>query len=141
MAAATAGIVNGYLAAVKGVVIEHSKQTMVGYVSDPDFRYIAGWTPNHHYYSFVSADDAVHAAALDILQHTEVIGGDLLLKRAHQNSASNVAGPEPEWAGLTTASSQSGAEQLVTMSTDLGVAQDYENYLNNREAINVGFHG
>jgi Ca2+-binding RTX toxin-like protein len=137
MAAATAGIVNGYLAAVNGVVIDHSKQTMVGFVTDPDFRYVNGWTPNHHYYSFISPDDAVHAAALDILQHTEVIGGDLLMKRAHQNSASNVAGPEPEWAGLTTPSSQSGAEQLLTMSADLSVAQDYENYLNNREAINA----
>jgi hypothetical protein len=137
MAAATAGIVNGYLAAVKGIVIDHSKQTMVGYVSDPDFRYVDGWTPNHHYYSFISPDDAVHAAALDILQHTEVIGGDLLMKRAHQNSPSNVAGPEPEWAGITTPSSQSGAEQLLIMSADLSVAQDYENYLNNREAINA----
>jgi Ca2+-binding RTX toxin-like protein len=137
MAAATAAVVNGYLAAVKGIVVDHSKQTMVGYVSDPDFRYVSGWTPNHHYYSFISPDDALHAAALDILQHTEMVGGDLLLKRAHQNSAANIAGPEPEWAGLTTPSSQSGAEQLVVLAGDLSVAQDYENYLNNREAINA----
>jgi Ca2+-binding RTX toxin-like protein len=31
----------------------------------------------------------------------------------------------------------SGAAQLVTLSADLRVAQDYENYLNNREAINA----
>ncbi len=50
---------------------------MVGYVTDPDFRYVNGWVPSHQY-SFISPDDAVHAAALDVLQHTEVIGGDLL---------------------------------------------------------------
>jgi Ca2+-binding RTX toxin-like protein len=31
----------------------------------------------------------------------------------------------------------SSAEQLVTLSGDLSVAQDYETYLNNREAINA----
>ena len=36
-----------------------------------------------------------------------------------------------------TPSSQSGTEKLATLSADLGVAQDYENYLNNREAINA----
>jgi Ca2+-binding RTX toxin-like protein len=78
----------------------------------------------------------VHAAALDILQHTEVIGGDLLMKRAHQNSPSNI--PETQAGGGAPGQSQiSGAEQLVTMSGDLSVAQDYENYLNNREAINA----
>ena len=86
MAAAAVEIVNAYLKAVKGAALDHSKQTQIGYVTDPDFRFINGWGPNHHYYSFTHADDAVHAAALDILQHTEVIGGDLLLKRAHANS-------------------------------------------------------
>ncbi|HEV7881168.1 cadherin domain-containing protein [Bradyrhizobium sp.] len=137
MARSVDAIVNAYFSAVHGVVLDHFKQTMVGYVTDPDFRYIAGWAPTHRYYSFIHPDDAVHAAALDILQHSEVIGGDLLLKRAHQNSTANVAGPEPDWAGLTTPSEQSGAEQLITLSADLSVAQDYENYLNNREAINA----
>ncbi|WP_375415518.1 hypothetical protein [uncultured Bradyrhizobium sp.] len=45
--------------------------------------------------------------------------------------------PGAEWSGLTAPSSQSGAEQLATLSGDLSVAQDYENYLNNREAINA----
>ena len=72
-----------------------------------------------------------------MLQHVEMIGGDLLLKRAHQNSPSNIADPGPEWNGLTAPSSQSGAEKLATLSGDLSVAQDYENYLNNREAINA----
>jgi hypothetical protein len=42
MAAATVDIINAYLHAVHGIVLDHSKQTMVGYVTDPDFRYING---------------------------------------------------------------------------------------------------
>ncbi len=137
MAAATDAIINAYLSAVKGAALDHTKQTWVGYVTDPDFRYVNGAVPTHAYLSFISPDDAVHAAALDVLQHLEVVGGDLLLKRAHQNSPSNIPDPGPEWNGLTAASSQSGAEKLVTLSGDLSVAQDYENYLNNREAINA----
>jgi hypothetical protein len=72
-----------------------------------------------------------------VLQHTEVIGGDILLKRAHANSAASIPDPAPEWAGLITPASQSGTEKLATLSADLTVAQDYENYLNNREAINA----
>jgi hypothetical protein len=34
-------------------------------------------------------DGAVQAAVLDVLQHTEAIGGALLMKRAHQNSSSS----------------------------------------------------
>jgi Ca2+-binding RTX toxin-like protein len=137
MAAATDAIINAYLSAVKGAALDHSKQTWVGYVTDPDFRYVNGAVPAHKYLSFINPDDAVHAAALDVLQNLEVIGGDLLLKRAHHNSASNVRDPGPEWNGLTAASAESGAEKLVIMSADLRVAQDYENYLNNREAINA----
>jgi hypothetical protein len=135
MANAAVSIINAYLHAVNGIVLDHSKQTMVGYVTDPDFRYIAGWAPTHSYSSFISPDDAVHAAALDVLQHSEVIGGDLILKRAHQNSPSNNAQTAPAGGGAPSA--VSSAEQLVTMSGDLRVAQDYENYLNNREAINA----
>jgi hypothetical protein len=92
MARATDAIINGYLTAVKGAALDHSKQTWVGYVTDPNFRYVNGEVPAHKYLSFISPDDAVHAAALDVLQNLEVIGGDLLLKRAHQNSPSNIAG-------------------------------------------------
>jgi Ca2+-binding RTX toxin-like protein len=137
MAPAAVAIINAYLGAVKGAAIDHSKQTQIGYVTDPDFRYIDGWAPTHQYYSFVHPNDAIHRAALDVLQHVEVIGGDLLLKRAHANSPSSIPDPDPEWAGLTASSEQSGAEKLVTMGADLSVAQDYENYLNNREAINA----
>ena len=137
MAPAAVAIVNAYLGTVKGAALDHSKQIQIGYVTDPDFRYISGWGPTHKYYSFVHADDAVHSAALSVLQNIEVIGGNLLLKRAHANSQASIPDPEPEWAGLITASSESGAEKLVAMSADLSVAQDYQNYLNNREAINA----
>ena len=52
----------------------------------------------------------MHRAALDVLQNVEVIGGDLLLKRAHANSAATIPSPEPEWAGLITPSLYRGAE-------------------------------
>jgi hypothetical protein len=84
MAKAAVDIINAYLRAANGIVLDHSKQTQIGYVTDPDFRYIAGWAPTHNYSSFIHPDDAVHAAALDVLQHSEVIGGDLILKRARQ---------------------------------------------------------
>jgi hypothetical protein len=87
MVRAADSIINAYLHAVNGAALDHTKQTMVGYVTDPDFRYISGWTPTHQYLSFIRPDDAVHAAALDVPQHLEVIGGDLLMKRAHQNSS------------------------------------------------------
>jgi hypothetical protein len=134
MAKAAADIVNMYLDAVDGVVLDHSKQVTVGYIKNPGLLYIKG-TPGHTDRSFTSADDAVHAAALDVLQNIEVIGGDLLLKRAHQNSPSNI--PEPLPSGIPVVSQVSVASQLVTMAGDLSVAQDYENYLNNREAINA----
>ncbi|WP_375415231.1 hypothetical protein [uncultured Bradyrhizobium sp.] len=67
---------------MNGVVIDHSKQTMVGYVSDPESA-TSQAGPRPPLFSFISADDTVHAAALDLLQHTQA-AGDLLLKRAHQ---------------------------------------------------------
>jgi Ca2+-binding RTX toxin-like protein len=136
MAAATVSVINGYLTAVKGVALDHSKQITVGYMTDPSSLYING-VPGHVNSSFVDADDAVHAAALDALQHTEVIGGDLLMKRAHQNSSANIPEAAPGGGGLPGQAQTSGAEQLVTLGGDLNVAQDYENYLNNREAINA----
>jgi Ca2+-binding RTX toxin-like protein len=136
MANAAVSIVNAYLAAVKGAALDHSKQTMVGYITDPQLYYVSGWVPNHTNSNHLTPDDAVHAAALDILQHTEVIGGDLLMKRAHQNSPSNI--PETQAGNGAPGQAQTtGAGQLATMSGDLSVAQDYENYLNNREAINA----
>ena len=59
----------------------------------------------------------MHAAALDVLQHIEVIGGDLLLKRAHQlgvDYSGHRAGN-----GRPDQSQTTGSAQLVTMSGDL----------------------
>ncbi len=135
MAAAAVAIVNTYLTAVNGAAFDHYRQATVGYSKNPDVLYVSG-VPGHTDRSFTDVNDSVHAVALDVLQHTEVIGGDLLLKRAHQNSPSNI--PETQAGGGAPGQSQiSGAAQLVTMSADLRVAQDYENYLNNREAINA----
>jgi hypothetical protein len=135
MAAAAASIINTYLAAVKGAALDHSRQATVGYLKNPDVLYVNG-APGHTDRSFVDINDSVHAVALDVLQHLEVIGGDLLMKRAHQNSPSNI--PETQAGGGAPGQSQmSGAAQLVTIAADLRVAQDYENYLNNREAINA----
>ena len=87
MAQAADAIVNAYLHAVDGVALDHSKQVALGYIKNPDLLFITG-APGNTNHSFTSADDAVHAAALDVLQNLEVIGGDLLMKRAHHNSPS-----------------------------------------------------
>jgi hypothetical protein len=136
MAQAADDIVNAYLHAVDGAALDHSKQVTLGYIKNPDLLFITGGS-GHTEHSFTSADDAVHAAALDVLQNLEVIGGDLLMKRAHQNSPSNTPEAGPAGGGMPGQSQVSGADQLATMAGDLSVAQDYENYLNNREAINA----
>src|SRR5262249_53697807 len=58
----------------------------------------------------------VTAAALHLMHNTEAVGGDLLMKRAHQHSQYN---------------------DLVTLSSDLQTAEDFERYLNNRPVINA----
>ena len=136
MGAAAASIINAYLGAVDGAALDHSKQVVIGYSKNPDVLYITG-TPTNPNRSFTDANDAVHAAALDVLQNLEVIGGNLLMKRAHQYSPSNIPEPAPAGGGMPGQSQVSGADQLATMAGDLSVAQDYENYLNNREAINA----
>ena len=87
MGAAAASIINAYLGAVDGAALDHSKQVVIGYSKNPDVLYITG-TPTNPNRSFTDANDAVHAAALDVLQNLEVIGGNLLMKRAHQYSPS-----------------------------------------------------
>ncbi|WP_375415521.1 hypothetical protein [uncultured Bradyrhizobium sp.] len=115
MADATAGVVNAYLEAAHGAALDHGKQIMIGYqTDDPSRPYFSGWLPGVTHYA--TASEAVFAAALEVLHNTEVIGGDLLLKRAHQNSAY--------------------ADSSV-LAGDLQVAEDYTRYLNNREAINA----
>jgi RTX calcium-binding nonapeptide repeat (4 copies) len=148
MANAAISIINAYLTAVKGAALDHSRQAVVGYLTDPSPFYING-VPGHPVNGqFLKPDGAVQAAALDVLQNTEVIGGDLLMKRAHQNSSSNhpqvlpppdptTAGGDPGATGAPISSAASAVEQLAILSGDLALAQDYENYLNNREAINA----
>jgi RTX calcium-binding nonapeptide repeat (4 copies) len=148
MGRAAISIINAYLTSVKGAALDHSKQVVVGYLTDPQPFYING-VPGHPVNGqFLQPDGAVQAAALDVLQYTEVIGGDLFLKRAHQNSTSNhqqvLPPPDPRTlngdpgpTGVLTPMLASAAEQLAILSGDLQVAQDYENYLNNREAINA----
>jgi hypothetical protein len=142
IAQAADDIINAYLHAVDGAALDHSKQATIGYIKNPNLLFIRG-EPGHTDRSFTDADDAVHAAALDVLQHTEVIGGDLLMKRAHHNSSFYDPPPMPPAdpsgdPGPTGAPIQPIATtQLAILSGDLGVAKDYENYLNNREAINA----
>jgi hypothetical protein len=77
-------IINAYLGAVKGAALDHSKQVTIGYRTDPQSSYIVG-VPGHPAAGvFFATGYAVQAAAVDVLQHTEAIGGDLLLKRGHQ---------------------------------------------------------
>jgi uncharacterized membrane protein YeaQ/YmgE (transglycosylase-associated protein family) len=142
MADPALAIINGYLNAVNGAALDHSKQVTIGYQTDPQ-SYISG-VPTHPAAGvFYAPGFAVQAAAVDVLQHTEVIGGDLILKRAHANSSFHNPPPMPPAdqsgdPGPTGAPIQPIATtQLAIMSGDLGVAQDYENYLNNREAINA----
>jgi hypothetical protein len=143
MADPALAIINGYLSAVKGAALDHSKQVTIGYQTDPSSSYIVG-VPGHPAAAvFFMPGFAVQAAAVDLLQHTEAIGGDLLLKRAHHNSSFYNPPPMPPAdpsgdPGPTGAPLQPIATtQLAILSGDLGVAQDYENYLNNREAINA----
>jgi hypothetical protein len=77
-------IINAYLGAVKGAALDHSRQVTLGYQANPVF-YIDGVPGHPAIGEYLAPNAAVQAAALDVLQNTEVIGGDLLLKRAHQN--------------------------------------------------------
>jgi hypothetical protein len=77
-------IINAYLGAVKGAAFDHHKQVTLGYQANPVF-YIDGVPGNPAIGKYLNPNAAVQAAALDVLQNTEVIGGDLLMKRAHQN--------------------------------------------------------
>jgi hypothetical protein len=139
-------IINAYLGAVKGAALDHHKQVTLGYQANPVF-YIDGVPGHPAIGEYLYPNAAVQAAALDVLQNTEVIGGDLLMKRAHQNSSSSHPPPPPPPPDPSTNNGDPGAtgtvvvvsaaEQLAVMSGDLSLAQDYENYLNNREAINA----
>jgi hypothetical protein len=125
-------IANSYLDAVHGAAIAYSGKVMIGYNSGAaPYQYITGWFPNGTEVTphFAQATDAIQEGVRELLVNTEVIGGDLLVKRAHQ---AFMNGPHP----VPTEISPDFSD-LIGLSGDLSVAQDYENYLNNREAINA----
>jgi hypothetical protein len=125
-------IANSYLDAVHGAGIAYSGKVMIGYNSGAaPYQYITGWFPNGTEITphFAAATDAIQEGVRELLVNTEVIGGDLLIKRAHQ---AFMNGPHP-----VPNETSPDFSDLISLSGDISVAQDYENYLNNREAINA----
>jgi Ca2+-binding RTX toxin-like protein len=133
MAAAASSVVNAYLTAVNGVALAYSKQVHIGYqTANQNTPYFWGeygrvdlvdengepvvWWGTVYHPAFASIDGLINAVAVDLVRSTEAVGGDLLLKRAHQHSQYS---------------------DTMTFAADLQVAQDYKTYLNNREAINA----
>jgi Ca2+-binding RTX toxin-like protein len=119
LSSAVTEIVNADLAALDGIGLAASRQPiMIGYHTGyPAEPYITGWFPNGgEAPRFASAADAVNSVAIEIMQNTQVIGGNLLLKRAHQYS---------------------NYQDTATLAGDMQIAVDYERYLNNREVINA----
>jgi hypothetical protein len=127
-----AAIANSYLDAVHGAAIAYSGKVMIGYNSGAaPYQYITGWFPNGTEVTphFANATDAIQEGVRELLVNTEVIGGDLLIKRAHQ---AFINGPHP-----VPNETSPDFSDLISLGGNLSVAQDYENYLNNREAINA----
>src|ERR1700754_864584 len=127
-----AAIANSYLDAVHGAGIHFSGKVMTGYnAGAAPYQYIAGWFPNGTEVAahFANAAEAIQEGVRELLVNTEVIGGDLLVKRAHQ---AFINGPHPAPTEIAP-----DFTDLIKLSGDLSVAQDYQNYLNNREAINA----
>jgi RTX calcium-binding nonapeptide repeat (4 copies)/Cadherin domain/Haemolysin-type calcium binding protein related domain len=128
MADTAGSVVNAYLTAVGGVALAQSEQIHIGYqTTNPGNPYFwSVYDPQPYdpdvgpilftFRTAATADEAVSGAALELLRHTEAVGGDLFLKRAHQHSQYTDA---------------------MTLAGDLQVAQDYELYLNNRDVINA----
>jgi hypothetical protein len=128
MATAAGSVADAYLTAVNGTALAQSERLHIGYsgasyfwgddewvtVNDGEGNVFTNFTTVYHYVA--TAEDAVNAAALHLLHNTEAVGGDLLLKRAHQSSHYN---------------------DVVTLSGDLQIAEDYERYLDNRDVINA----
>ena len=81
-------IANSYLDAVHGAAIYYSGKVMIGYnAGAAPYQYITGWFPDG-----ITGLPRIsprpptpsRKACANCLQNTEVIGGDLLIKRAHQ---------------------------------------------------------
>jgi Ca2+-binding RTX toxin-like protein len=119
LGAAVANTVNAYLSFVNGVGIGQSSAYEIGYQTDNTAVPYVAWHPSVSDWDaphYATPEEAVKAASMHLLHNTEVVGGNLLLKRAHQHSQYS---------------------DMLTLAGDLQVAQDYERYLNNRELINA----
>ncbi|MEA2892248.1 MAG: hypothetical protein QOI05_3041, partial [Bradyrhizobium sp.] len=140
MADAVKDIINAYLHDVNGVALATSSQKLVGYFTNGSpYVYQEGWFGSMALFS--KAEDAVAAAAHDLLRSTEVIGGDLLVKRAHHAFVQTMHPDiDPyvayEQSALDLLVAQNYLD-LTALGSDLRIAQDYEQYLNNREVINA----
>jgi hypothetical protein len=132
MSAEVVTIANNFLDAIHGAGISYPGKVMIGYNdgSGP-YDYITGWFPNGTEATprFTDPNDAIQEGVRELLIQTKVIGGDLLLKRAQQ---AFIAGSHPDPYAEPT-----NFKDLIGLSGDLRTAQDYEIYLNNREAINA----
>jgi hypothetical protein len=125
-------IANNFLAALHGAAIDHSGKLYIGYSTGAaPYDYVAGWFPNGTEIAprFTDPNDAIQEGVRELLMQTEVIGGDLLMKRA-QHVFITGSHPDPY-------SEPTNFKDLIGLSGDLRIAQDYEQYLNNREAINA----
>jgi hypothetical protein len=132
LANAASDVANAYISSVNGLAVAYGTKLHIGYqtvnINTPyfwgDYQWTY-WTDENgdpasyygvHYHSSGSAKDTVNAAAVSLLRGTEVIGGNLLMKRAHQRSVYS---------------------DTLTLSSDLQIAVDYQRYLDNREMINA----
>ena len=125
-------IANSYLDAVHGAAIYYSGKVMIGYNAGAGpYQLHPGWFPTaprppRH---FASANDAIQQGVRELLMDTEVIGGDLLVKRAHRAFINGHHAASDEIASDFT--------DLASLGGDLRTAQDYQQYLNDRETINA----
>jgi hypothetical protein len=131
MSAEVVTIANNFLDALHGAAIDHRGKLYIGYNGDGPYGYVAGWFPNGTEPAprFNDPNDAIQEGVRELLMQTEVVGGNLLMKRA-QHAFITGSHPDPY-------SDPTNFKDLIGLSGDLRVAQDYENYLNNREAINA----
>jgi 20S proteasome alpha/beta subunit len=119
MGNAAIGMANAYLSAVNGVGMTGTASSVIGYVvvsNGTSVLYQASVDGGQSFHNSASADDATRWLATQLLQGTEAIGGNLLMKRAHHDD--NTA-------------------DMLTLAGDLQIAQDYERYLDNTEVINA----
>jgi hypothetical protein len=132
MSAEVVTIANNFLGSIHGAGIFYPGKVMIGYNDgNGPYDYLAGWFPNGTEAAprFTDPNDAIQEGVRELLMQTLVVGGDLLLKRAQQ---AFVAGSHPD-----PYSDPTNFKDLIGLSGDLRTAQDYEIYLNNREAINA----